>query len=340
VVRPAEHISLALYRDRLLGELATRPVSIMPIDGAGPLPAGCDAVWDPGLGMRTPARVLADARVPIVVTLHGLRAFSIDVDELFPTAAARDQERRLRERVRADWAWLAERVAAVIAGSRFVASQLSHELGVPPARVHVSLFGVDHDVFRPDGAGPPLDEPYLLHVSTGEPGRKNTERVVAAHARLAADAGVKLVLRHPSHPGGDGVVVLADRLDEPALARWYRGARGLVFPSLYEGFGLPIVEAMASGCPVLTSTGTACGEVAGDAALLVEPRSLDAIEEAMRRLASEPALRNDLRARGLARVAGLSWAHTAGEHLAVLRAVIDGAPPPSLRGWTDVARAR
>jgi len=339
-VRPAEHISLALYRDRILAEFAARAVPIVAVDAAGPLPAGCDVVWDPALGMRPPSPMLAGARVPMVVTVHGLRAFSVDVDELFPTAAARDQERRLRARVRSEWQGLAGRVAAVITGSTFVAAQSSRELGVPRARVHVSLFGVDHEVFRPDGPGAPLDEPYLLHVSTGEPGRKNTDRVVAAHAGLGRESGVRLVLRHPSHGGGEGIVCLPDRLDEPTLARWYRGARGLVFPSLYEGFGLPIVEAMASGCPVLTSADTACGEVAGDAALLVDPRSLDAIGLAMRRLAHEPALRDELRARGLARVAGLSWARTADEHLAVLHAAIDGGPPPRLRGWTAVEAAR
>jgi glycosyltransferase involved in cell wall biosynthesis len=308
---------------------------MLPVAADGPVPLGCQVVWDPGLGMRPPPPVLAQARVPVVVTVQGLRAFRLDVDELFPTDAQRAAEHRLHDAVIAGWRSLAPRIAAVITGSRFVASETSRWLGVAPARIRVSPYGVDREVFRPDGPPPPLAQPYFLQVSTGEPGRKNTARVIEARARLD-DASVVLALRHPSHAGGPGIVVLPDHLDDAMLARWYRGAVGLVFPSLYEGFGLPIVEAMASGCPVVTSVGSACEEVAGDAALLVDPRSVDAITHAMRRLATEPALRRQLGERGLARVARLGWDATAAEHLAILRAVAAGTAPPAMPEWTRV----
>ena len=103
--------------------------------------------------------------------------------------------------------------------------------------------------------------------------------------------------------------------------RLYRGAAALVFPSLYEGFGLPVAEAMACGTPVVTSNTTALPEVAGDAALLVNPESAEEISAAIYRVVSDPALRSTLRERGLRQAGKFSWANTAGKVWDVLRQV-------------------
>ena len=94
------------------------------------------------------------------------------------------------------------------------------------------------------------------------------------------------------------------------LGDLYRGALALAYPSLWEGFGLPVLEAMACGTPVLTSVGSGTGEVAGDAALLVNPTDTGAIAEALEAIASQPLLRADLGRRGLGRAAGFSWQRT------------------------------
>jgi glycosyltransferase involved in cell wall biosynthesis len=103
--------------------------------------------------------------------------------------------------------------------------------------------------------------------------------------------------------------------DVPALLS---GALAFVFPSLYEGFGMPVLEAMACGAPVLAANTSSLPEVAGDAALLVDPADTAAIAAGLARLAAEPALRADLRARGIARAAEFSWERCARETLAVL----------------------
>jgi glycosyltransferase involved in cell wall biosynthesis len=108
-----------------------------------------------------------------------------------------------------------------------------------------------------------------------------------------------------------------DRIDfvgivpEDKLPSLYRSAVALIFPSLYEGFGLPILEAMASGVPVITSNLTAMPEVAADAALLVDPTSVDQIAAAMAQIVTDKSLRQQLREKGLARAAQFSWAGTA-----------------------------
>jgi glycosyltransferase involved in cell wall biosynthesis len=124
--------------------------------------------------------------------------------------------------------------------------------------------------------------------------------------RRAAELGVAERVRFAGYIADD---------DLPALLS---GALGFVFPSLYEGFGMPLLEAMACGAPVLTSTTSALPEVAGDAALLVDPADTAAIAAGLARLASDTALRADLRARGLARAAQFTWERCAEETLAVL----------------------
>jgi glycosyltransferase involved in cell wall biosynthesis len=103
----------------------------------------------------------------------------------------------------------------------------------------------------------------------------------------------------------------AGLVPESKLPALYRGARALVFPSLYEGFALPVVEAMASGTPVVTSNVSAMPEIAGDATLLVDPSSVQQIADAIQQIMSDASLRDQLRERGLARASQFSWARTA-----------------------------
>jgi glycosyltransferase involved in cell wall biosynthesis len=106
------------------------------------------------------------------------------------------------------------------------------------------------------------------------------------------------------------------RVTDPQLRALYEAAGCLIFPSLYEGFGLPAVEAMRCGCPVIAATGSSLPEICGDAALFCDPTSPDDFARAADRLLSDPRLRDTLRARGLARASGFTWDRTA-------RALID-----------------
>jgi len=112
-------------------------------------------------------------------------------------------------------------------------------------------------------------------------------------------------------------------LPEEELPLFYNHAVALVYPSLYEGFGLPVIEAMACGAPVLTSRTSSLGEIAHDAALLVDPHSEDELAEGLRSLAADAGLRQSLRARGTERAALFSWERTARETVAVYREVAE-----------------
>jgi len=176
---------------------------------------------------------------------------------------------------------------------------------------------------------------YLLFVGTLQP-RKNVARIVEAFGRLPAQisAGRELVIAGKAgwraddlvatlrSAAGAGRVRWLDYVDANDMHALYQGAAGFVFPSLYEGFGLPVLEAFASGIPVITSTTTSLPEVAGDAALLVEPTDVDAIAEAMASILEDSVLASRLRTAGLARARTFTWARCASKTVSVLRSLL------------------
>ena len=243
-------------------------------------------------------------RVPTVVTVHDLAV--LRHPEAFPRWTRLYVPRAVPRVLRA-----AHRVIAV---SEFTASELEALLRIPREKIEVVPNGVD-DTFAPDG--PRADGSYVLAVGTLEP-RKNLARAIEAATRIGVD------LRVVGARGWGGVearganVTWLGEIDDAELARQYRGALCVVYPSLYEGFGLPVLEAMACGAAVVTSAGGATEEVAADAAVLVDPLDAAAIAAGM---TDAMARRDELRSRGLERARGFSWDEAA----RLTRAVYEGA---------------
>lgn len=200
----------------------------------------------------------------------------------------------------------------VIAVSAFTADQVETLIGVPRSRIRIIGHGADL---------PPLStqprENIILTVGAIQK-RKNTLRLIQAFERLPVDW--TLLLAGPSTGYGAGEILdylnrspARDRIQalgyvsQPMLKSLYRRAAVFAFPSLDEGFGMPVLDAMAYGVPVITSSTSALPEVAGDAALLVDPTDTDAIAAALTRLTSDSELATSLAEKGRARAAGLTW---------------------------------
>jgi glycosyltransferase involved in cell wall biosynthesis len=200
---------------------------------------------------------------------------------------------------------------------------------VPPGKIDVIYNGIDERFSAPPDPDDvarvrerfQLDHPFILYAGNIKP-HKNLERTIEAFQLLRRDSAfeqVKLViigdeiakyaaLRHAVHRHKlHKYVRFFGFVPNSTLAILYRLAAVFVFPSLYEGFGLPPLEAMASGTPVITSNVSSLPEVVGDAALLVNPLEPEAIADSMRRVLTDAALRDDLRIRGLARASQFSW---------------------------------
>jgi glycosyltransferase involved in cell wall biosynthesis len=264
---------------------------------------------------------------PAVVTIHDLSPF------LFP------QTFRRVNRVYTRWAIKVScrHARQLIAVSEFTKQEMIRWLQVPADRITVTYNGVDPRFAPPDPvvldafrrrAG--LPEQFILFIGTLEP-RKNVPTLLEAYARIASETNVPLILG-----GGKGWLYdeifakaeqlnLGDRIrfagfiDDADLPLWYAAATVFTLPSLYEGFGIPLIEAMACGTPVVASTSSSLPEIVGDAGLLVAPTDPDALGAAILRVLREPDLRAELRERGFVRARRFSWYETAQRTLDVYR---------------------
>jgi len=221
-----------------------------------------------------------------------------------------------------------QRALSILTVSEFTRMQIVEWSGVSTEKVLNVGCGVD-PTYQPAENYYGLQFPYLLCVSNRKR-HKNEFRVVEAFARADIPTGMHLVFTGgPTAELTDCIehlhitqrVYFAGVVRETELPSLYRGAEALVFPSLYEGFGLPILEAMGCGTPVVTANVTAMPEVAGGAALLVDPTSVEQIARAMEQIVSDTTLRQQLRHKGLPRAAEFSWASTA----ARVRELINGS---------------
>jgi glycosyltransferase involved in cell wall biosynthesis len=208
----------------------------------------------------------------------------------------------------------AGRADMLIAVSEFTKGQVVSLLGVDASKVVVVRHGI-RPLAYPPRAGQPREK-VVLHVGAIQT-RKNVARLVEAFERLEPDWRLALAgsfgygaerirARIESSAARERISVLG-YVDSDELAAWYARAAIFAFPSLDEGFGMPVLEAMAGGAPVLTSNRSALPEVAGDAAVLVDPEDTEALIEALRGMADDEVLRQELAARGMARARLFTW---------------------------------
>jgi glycosyltransferase involved in cell wall biosynthesis len=241
----------------------------------------------------------------------------------------------------------AVRVAdAVIVPSNAVRDDVLSMLPVAPSRVHV-VYEAAAERFRPRGREASMSmavkygmsRPFVLSVGSLEPGKNRARLIRAMHAlRQEGIDRMLLVVGQPAwkHEGDralveeldmDDRVVYAGYVPDDELPALYSACEVFAFPSLYEGFGVPVLEAMACGAPVLTSNASATAEVAADAALLVDPMSVKSIRDGLRALLTDAALRESYVRRGLERDAQFSWRRAADETYAVYMHVANSPSP-------------
>ncbi len=258
--------------------------------------------------------------VPDVVTIHDI-LFETH-PELFKGAFSERSVALIRRTAR--------RAAIVLTVSEFSRRALVERYQLPPERVLVTPNGVDRETFRPFGSEPAaireryrLGGPFVLFVGRIEP-RKNLPRLIRAFSRVRTKlgGGVRLVIVgqedfrsrevfQEAERQAEASVVFLGAVPDADLPGLYNLAEAVAYPSLAEGFGIPVLEAMACGTPVLASPRGALVEVGGDAVLWVEPEDEDALAEGIERIMTDTDLRHRLRAAGLCRAERFDWKETA-----------------------------
>lgn len=330
----------------VMGPIARRhlPAGVTRYPGPARLAAGLSVVRWPlytgEVGLRAPVdvffstdhRVPHASTIPVCATVHD--AIPLSHPEWANPRLRRTKNLLLRRAMRG-----ADHVIAI---SHAMLPDLVEHYGIARAHITVIPHGVDAEWFERHSAAEleairarhALGARYFLFVGTLQP-RKNVERILLAYASLPRqirDEYQLVVVGKVGWSAGDLVADLRKqagagrvrwlaRVPDADLRPLYQAASAFVFPSLYEGFGLPVLEAFASGVPVVTSNVTALPEVSGGAALEVDPLRVEAIADAMRQVAEDSALAAALRARGIARAREFSWERSAARTAAVLRAM-------------------
>lgn len=263
--------------------------------------------------------------VPCVVTIHDMTFFD------HPEWHERSKVLFFRRMIRA----AANRAAAIVCVSGYTADRF-RALTTPRADVTVAHHGVDHERFVPGGdehadratlAVHAIEPPYIGFAGTIEP-RKNVPALVQAFARIAGDhPDLRLVLAGSDGWGARAVrdaiaksgvatrVIRPGYVDNGAIPAFFRRAEVVAYPSFEEGFGLPALEGLACGAPVVTTAGSALGEVVDDAAVLAPAHDVKGLADAIARVLDDPALAARLRAAGPARAASFTWERCAEEHV-------------------------
>jgi glycosyltransferase involved in cell wall biosynthesis len=258
-----------------------------------------------------------------VVTIHDMAVFEEGFSAPDFARGGRENITRVLDKQNPD---------AVIAVSQFTRNEILKRFPHLENRVHAIWHGADHLVAPPTRLPRPIAEPYFLFVGNLET-RKNVVGLLRAFGALkkkSAFANTKLIVIGKPGFGFSEIektaketpgIVFPGFVSNQDLVRYYQNAEAFAYPSFYEGFGFPILEAMSMDCPVITSSVTATAEVAGEAALLVRPDSENEIVQAMERVSGDRELRTQLIAKGRSRMQDFTWKKCADQTVALYQSI-------------------
>lgn len=324
--------SIQIYAEAIRSRLQARGVRLLdvPFEETRMLPEA-DLVWAPGLGNRRVPLSLFAAGSRAVATIHGLTYLGRgpEIRELGLVHGLGHY--RWRRMIRSDWKRLGPRIGAGISVSETLKPELTGLLRIPQERVRVIPHGINALFVRPSPptSGPSIKGDYILHVCQYSR-IKNLPGVLAAYQKVRNQIGLPLRIVAGGWDGdlaslAQGVEMTNTLVPQDKVRELMWGARVFLFPSFEEPFGLPVLEAMASGVPVVTSRGTGAGEVVGDAGLCVDPHDVDAIAAALLAASTDKALHERLALAGYERAKGYNWDVAADRHLALFTQLVQQA---------------
>jgi glycosyltransferase involved in cell wall biosynthesis len=279
-----------------------------------------DILWDATCtGGKSPSYKLLCKDIPIVVTLHGAANYILPKALQIHQAGLRKSWLLYKQKLL--WKFYAKKVRAVITVSEYAKSEILQIFPISASKVLPIYHGYDPNLFFYDNN---IRKNIWLHVSAYQP-KKNVDRIIEAYAKIEDSKKPKLVIVSKGYtlknPLPQGITLYAEGRDASQLATLYKQAATFIFPSIHETFGLPLIEAMASGCAIITSNTSSCIEIVGDAGICVEPYDTDTISLAMTRLLNQEEV-DAFRRKSLARAKDFSWQKCAEEHEQLMRSVV------------------
>ena len=324
VYRPEDSpLSMKIYSESVIKILENKGVEFEYFKSVFDLPEDVDIFWDPRVGGGgLPAINKSHTSKPIVATLHGAVLFSMKIKEIRESFSDTFWMKSSRRKFRKGWKKHQADYTKIITVSDYAKKEITENLPINPDKVVPIYHAVDPDLFYFNEfmSEPEMSESYFLHVSVFQP-KKNIDRIIYGYLSAESKSTMpRLVIIAPGYPkkiANPKITIFNKQINRADVGNYLQNAFAFVFPSLHESFGLPILEAMACGVPVITSNVTACPEIAGDAAILINPRSVEDISNAMIKIAENKNLRKQLIEKGLERASEFGWEESAKKHLEV-----------------------
>ncbi|MDB5228835.1 MAG: hypothetical protein JWN78_3028 [Bacteroidota bacterium] len=271
-----------------------------------------DIVWDPTCtGAQYPNRRIMQSHFPWIVTLHGASNLSLPLKYNFSSFTDKIKGLYINSKRKLMWSIYKNNVKHIITVSKYAKEELINYLNIDPHQISIIYHGYDDNIFFRQ-SGP---KEYLLHISVYQP-KKNVDGIIAAYQNIK---GVKLPLivicpGYPKTISAKNITLIKTQIERKQVAKYMKGAYTFIFPSIHESFGMPLLEAMACGVPVITSNTTACPEVCDHAGIFVDPLSVSEIQSAIEKIMQDKELHDQLSKNALERTKDFSWEKTARLH--------------------------
>jgi glycosyltransferase involved in cell wall biosynthesis len=280
--------------------------------GQGDAIPDADIIWDPTCtGARYPNRGILRSPLPWIVTVHGASNLSLPLHYTFTSALNKLKGFYINQKRKLMWSIYKYKVSHIITVSKYAKEELVEHLNIEPHLISIIYHGYDDNHFYRQ-SGP---KEYLLHVSVYQP-KKNVDRIIEAYQSIKEDK-LPMMIICPGYPHvieDKKMMMINMSVERKQVAKYMKGAYSFVFPSIHESFGMPLLEAMACGVPVITSNTTACPEIVRDAGILVDPHSAIELSAAMKNMMQDKALHDSLSKNALERAKDFSWEKTARLH--------------------------
>lgn len=316
--------SVKIYFEQVASILSQKGVEFIPFGSQDALPENVDLYWDPTCtGGKNPNKRFLQRKHPLVATVHGASNFALPHRYTYDGWKQQIKGHYINQKRKYYWNYFRNNIEGIVTVSNFAKQEIVRELQLNPDIIQPIYHGYAKDIFFPT---PERSNAYLFHVSVYQP-VKNVETLLEAYERADTNKKLPLILLIPGYPktlNVQGVKLLTNAVSQQEIAHYMQNARAFILPSVRESFGLPIIEAMATGTPVITSEGSACEEITKGFGWICNPFKVEDWTKAIDSISTEDNIWEAMHQKSLIRAKEFSWEKCAEEHYIYFQKIISG----------------
>lgn len=314
--------SVRIYFEQVSGILSQKGVRFIPFGKNDPLPDNVDLYWDPTCtGGKNPNKRFLKRIHPLVATVHGASNFALPHHYTYRGWKQQLKGYWINFKRKVSWNLFRDNIEGIITVSNFAKEEIIRELNLPSDKIQPVYHGYNTSIFRPVAD---RKNDYLFHISVYQP-VKNIPVLLEAYQKADKDKKLPLILVIPGYPEQiniEGITLINRSISQQEVAQYMQHARAFFLPTIRESFGLPLIEAMATGTPVVTSYGSACEEITKGYGMLCHATSADEWKTAIEQISTDDILWTELHHKSIQRAQNFSWEKCADQHFQYFKSMI------------------